>query len=246
MRRFTQSLIVLWYGSLLASYIGNPALPDLPEYGIFIKEDAPLGFSASYIGEYCFSKKMQWQDGPFAKVNESKYFLQMGEVSFNFINRLEPYFALGVSSFDIEDNRGPLGKVDLETKNNFTWKVGSRVCLLYFKKLALGLDASFLKTNSHVDVLKINKIKVKKPKNFSYDQWQVSMGITYPLQWFHPYVGLSYQSFRSKIQNLELEPKNHMGPYVGFTINQNKLGSLSIEGRFVNETAITLDAKLRF
>ncbi len=246
MRRFLKALLVLWHASLLASYVGNPALPDLPEYGIFIKEDAPLGFSSSYIGEYCFNSKMEWQEGPSTKVDESKFFLQMGEFSFNFINRIEPYFALGASSFDIKDNRGPLGKVDLTTKSNFTWKVGSRVSLLYFKKVNLGIEASFLQTNSHVDILKVNTVRVKKPKDFSYKKWQVSMGVTYPLSWFHPYVGLSYQSFRSEIQNIELEPKNHIGPYVGFTANQNKLGSLSIEGRFVNETAITLDAKLRF
>ena len=81
-------------------------------------------------------------------------------------------------------------------------------------------------------------------------EWHIAPFIAKKLGNFTPYIGAKYSDLRMKLDyddngSDNFDAERHFGTFVGTNLNLGKF-SLNLEGRFIDETAITAGISCRF
>lgn len=182
---------------------------------------------------------------------------------------------LGATNFSYSGNQfafGPItipssGCIRAETANAFSWSVGVRGILYEWCGMQLGMEGQFFQSELKLKKLKFNHDSTLLVRNglHTYGQcteMQVGIGISRRFKAFLPYIAAKWSEFEVVWRNNpspitfpnsdlslsihDLRGRKHWGMAVGCSLISCNLAALTLEGRFIDENALYVNAQFRF
>ncbi len=256
-------LLFLFPASAFALYNGNPALPMMPESGFFISKDFCFGVKTGYEFDRVFYRELHLKGkglrGLRKKGKDFTSLCNFGILTFNFIDRVEIFTTLGTMSAHFSQEPLEGKTVSYHTDSDFTWGVGGRALLAYWGELQATVNAAYVQSDLNLSSLKVNGHSYPTRKaEVDFIEWQIGAGISYRVDWFIPYFGVDFSDFRSRFEHLRsiafIFPKKHVtfkeshpiGLFLGFGVAADKGFALNIEGRMINEYAVSASADIKY
>jgi hypothetical protein len=242
----------------LALYNGNPSAPMMPEQGIFFRQSL-LSLKAGYAYDAVFSQPLKMHNHhPHGKIKKYSSHAQFGTVTLGCADRVELYSGLGSMSSSLSQHiKGD--NVHYRTDTHFAWSLGGRTLFAYWDDLQFGISASYLAFSPPIQSISVNAMsEAKKDADLNYRQWQIGAGISYHIWWLYPYIGAQYSNARAKFSHLQslqflfpneeftLKNKKQYGIMIGCGIAPERGIALNVEARFIDETALTASADIKF
>jgi len=258
--------IIICFGfvlSVTAAYaapVGNIATPSTLKKGIIYKDEGGK-FAVIAGGEV----DLTWDQNLKRQNDDTEYYLYAGKIGVLIMDRFMPYAILGAAeakkqTFDINGT-----KIKWDTNYDFVWGVGG-TAMLYETKLEgmgngtlrIGVDGKYRQSHLKVDKISLDGVEqvdsaVTQAK-YELEQWQVALAVSYQIEQIIPYVGVKYSDATGEAVTTisgiqyknDFENKDNVGIFVGGDILINDTFTANIEGRFIDETALSLGATLRF
>jgi hypothetical protein len=212
-----------------------------------------------------------------------------GQLTLNFWDQIDIYGWMGASQSEFANQVDYLepfapfhtGFLNLHgsTREGFAYGYGVRVLFWECGPIAVGVEGQYARTKSKLECLTINGHPIQSsfflPNGDIIDsshftlkrrQYQVSLGVSYRMQWFIPYIAVKYSNIRTRFigpdfvssvavpplpTNLihpELAFRNmaYFGGAAGFTIVDTERMELTAEASFIDEYALAISADFRF
>lgn len=170
-------------------------------------------------------------------------------------------------------------KVYGSSTEDFAYGYGARVLFWQCGPLAIGVEAQYARTKSPLAILTFDGDPVESvfyfpngfpltSSNFTLKrrEYQVSLGVSYRITWFIPYIAITYSNIRTKLNGPNLvtdvpnpppignllNPQlafrniNYFGFAIGVTLVDSGQMELTAEARFIDQNALGLSADFRF
>lgn len=248
--------------SLFAAPVGNPSAPQLIEEGFFISRDSWVDLRAGYEGDFVSDGRLKQYKHGSGRVDSFAQDTNAGTVTLNILDRLDLYALFGSSRVRSEwrfNTGGGANIADLETLYNFLWGLGARGILFEWGAAALGLGGRYEHANYSNVWLTINGSST--PANgthLKWREWQIDLDLSYKIDIFTPYIGVKYSSAKSNVGTFgvpiasdgsgtnQFENRTPVGVFIGCTLSTGKYFMLNVEGRLVDEEAVTISGDVRF
>jgi len=239
--------------SAFALYNGNVSLPMMPQKGVFISENAVLGFKAGYELDWVYNchLKLHTSNLPKNQVHDFNSLTQFAVLTLNFIDRVEIFGNLGSLSCHWNHQVNSTHKISYQADPSWAWSIGGRAILAYWGELQFGVNASYLQSHPSLSSLKVNGESFShKGSHIHLNPWGIGAGVSYRFCWFLPYIGINYLNQTLEVEDLDslafFLPKEKtrfkinqpMGPEVGFNVN--------VEARVINEYGCSVSADFKF
>ena len=260
MRRFA---VLLVFTSLSAAPVGNPAAPALVRKGLIVSSD-DWSFRLGYEGDFVADGRMGQFDQGQGRVDQYQQNTHSGVVTLNLVGRLDLYGVLGSSRTEadwrFEDMAAEtIARIDMETEQNFLWGVGARAILYEWCNTFLGLGGRYAACDYTPEWLTSNgTAESVDGTQFSWREWQLSLDFAYKIDFLTPYIGIKYSNARTLLRNFStpisanltgsdtFENRIPVGLYLGCSLSNGNYFILNVEGRLVDEEAVTVSADLKF
>ena len=197
----------------------------------------------------------------------------MLKISYGLFDGLDVYGKIGAADFKIKDgiggswidestgDEGLLGgnfKVDSETA--FAYGGGIKGNLKIGKNWLIGVDVQYLRHKDDVSgsVLVYNVAHPKTERRIvdldrkmTVQEWHFASYLARKLGNFTPYLGVKYSDLRMKLNDidnisLKFNAKDRFGTFLGTDYKIGKHFRLNLEGRFVDERAVSSRISYRF
>jgi hypothetical protein len=255
---------VLCVTAAYAAPVGNIATPATLQKGIIYQDkDAQFAVVAGGEIDLTWDQKLKHQD------KKTEYYFYGGKVGLLIMERFMPYAILGGAEAKKQVFRVGDNKIEWDTKYDFVWGVGG-TAMLYETKLEgmgngtlrIGVDGRYRQSHLKVDkIKKDNEAAIKTSDasitdtRYHLDEWQVALAVSYQMDQFIPYIGGKYSDssgdakttiVNDKEYKVDFRNKTKVGMFVGGDFLVNDSFTANIEGRFFDETALSLGATLRF
>jgi hypothetical protein len=239
--------------------VGNIATPATLQKGI-IYQDKDAQFAVVAGGEI----DLTWDQNLKHQDNKTEYYFYGGKIGVLIMNRFMPYAILGAAeakkqTFDVNGV-----KVRWDTKYDFVWGVGG-TAMLYETKiegmgngtLRIGVDGRYRQSHLKVDKIALDDVVQESSdvtqSRYKLEQWQVGLAVSYQMDQFIPYVGVKYSDASGDAKATisteykhDFANKDNVGMFVGGDFLVSDSFTANVEGRFFDETALSLGATLRF
>lgn len=248
--------------SSYALYNGNPSAPELPEDGVFIPKNSPVGIKVGYRGDYIFSRSMivhSQDESASHQISSYSSFMNAATFAFNIVNRAEVYGEAGSYRLKLSQRVSPENSVHYRSDHHIAAIAGLRAIAAYWGETQLGVDVKGFISYPHIDQITLNGSSVSSEgAKMSDRQWQIGMGLSHHVSCFIPYIGLTYSHVRMKASGLsslkEFFPNKHVrfwnkysfGLVFGFGLAANKGFSCNLEAKIIEEVAASLSADFKF
>ena len=249
---------ILFAATVMAAPVGNPATPGLITNGIFTK--APKASARiGYEGDFVFNGRMEQGD---RRVDNYTQKTESGTVTLNLFNRWDIYGVFGASDTKTDwrfINAGSIFRMELETEYNFLWAVGSRAIYYQWKNICLGVGGRY--SSSHYQPKRLYQNGIDVPvtgTHYHWREWQFNTDISYKICYFTPYIGIKYSNAKANIGafsvplspdgsgNARFDNKDPVGIYLGCGISSGDYLMVNLEGRLIDEEAVSVFADIRF
>jgi hypothetical protein len=251
-------------GSVLAASVGPTSDVATPEGGLLqIPKIGNSPLKAAFVYDYENRDLRPKAGDPKLHVH---WFL--AKISFDILDRVEPYIELGSAKMSA---RAPVGttKDSFDYGASFAWGIGAKVIL--FKKkvfssqdkdLQIFSDTKFRRTHTQLDKW-IGQGITDGAINAKLLEWQTALGVSQEFKLSKnltatPYFGGKYSDMDAiskgtaiTASGLGINGKSRdqsqykFGPFVGMDIGIGKYVSLFVEGRFVDENSVSTGITLR-
>lgn len=120
------SVVSCLCGKAFASYIGNPALPRIPEEGVIISKEAYLSLATGYVADFVFGKSLT----------------NSGIMAATYEERLQGYAYLGSQHRNHH-----------HTSSHFAWALGVKGIAYQIKMTDIAVDLKYAQTTGHKELL---------------------------------------------------------------------------------------------
>jgi opacity protein-like surface antigen len=163
-----------------------------------------------------------------------------------------------------------VGTIKLNGKNAFAWGVGTKGTIALAESWIIGCDIQYLnhknklkgrdswtQYNPDGSIFEIDGDDITG--NVTFHEWHVAPYVAYKIGNFVPYVGGKYSDMRmhykTKYVNTAVTPDDNkpkfkaddnVGIFCGMNYNVGQHLMLNVEGRFIDETAMSFGASYRF
>jgi len=188
------------------------------------------------------------------------------KIGLAFADRVFLYGLVGVAWYE-QEYMSQGARVEIETGKDLAWGVGGSV-LLYEMEidnfdcvLRLGADAKLRSTDADINEVIVDGTKYKSSDSavssvdYEYKDWQVAGEVS--LQWKHfvPYFGVKYSDVTGNskqtvagtvYEDKDIEAEDNFGVFTGIDMVVSDFISFNVEGRFIDENAISLGCAIRF
>lgn len=241
----------LCFRALTAAPVGNTSAPELIKKGFFIPQDSIASARAGYEGDFVADARMQQHEWGSGRVDSYTQETNAGTVTLNFLNRIDIYSLFGSSRTCADwrfTSEGDTHRVQLETLYNFLWGVGARGILYETGCFAFGTGGRFEQAEYDTLWMTIDGV-VQKVDNMElhWRVWQINLDVSYKIDLFTPYIGVKYSNVRSSIEGMHrFENRTPVGIFIGCSLSSGKYFMLNIEGRLIDEEAVTISGDFRF
>lgn len=256
-----------------AGTIGNPISTDTPNQGgIFsLKKDRNVTIKGGLEVEILFDRDISADASSNMVITSAEWY--MSKVSWSFRNRVEPYIKFGLAHFKTEwTEAGQKAKLESDTK--FAWGVGLKALVLnleapHIKLIADGfyrmadVDAESGSYGGSTVTLDSNKSR------FLIRDWHIALagateidisgsarGEFLGISSLVPYIGIKYSDLNGRIRQTisdalyhnpgKIEAADNIGFFVGCDFVGPNSVVLNIEGRFLDEEAVTVGLSALF
>lgn len=249
--------------SLYAAPVGNPAFPQLLKEGYAIPNNCWVDFRLGYEGDFIGDGRMKQYNEGHGRVDNYEQYTNSGTVTLNFLDRLDIYGVFGStrvsSDWRFEAVDSAVHRVELETNYHFLWAVGARGILFEWGNTILGIGGRYNATCHLKPVwtcIDGNPVSTSGTR-FRWREWQVDLGMTHKIEIFIPYLGLKYSNSHARVGRysddiasdsglLHMKNRTPVGIIIGCTLTTEKYFMLNVEGRLIDENALTIAGDFRF
>jgi hypothetical protein len=209
-------LLFVFCGVGLAASVGG----DIPEKG-----EWSVGFETNIVTE----RKMTNKDKDKNKVDESTQYL--AKASYSVLDWLCFDFKLGSADIDYYTTR------NWGFDHGLAWGVGSRA------KYELGSGYNIVVGAQYFSA---TDMKSNTLGDADWKEWQVSLAGTKQIGRSVPYVGVKYSDAKLTSGEPKEVADENVGVFVGTDVKITGQWSVNVEGRFVDETAVSFGVSYRF
>jgi hypothetical protein len=248
--------------SINAAPVGSPAFPDLVREGFFIPKGYWINIRLGYEGDFVGDGRLKQTIEGSGRVDNCKQETNSATATINLYDRIDIFGVLGSSRISsswrfTESEMTSL--VSMETNYDFLWGVGGRMILFEWGNTVLGAGGRYAQSSLKPVWMQINGISVPAVgTKMGWDEWQVDLGLAQKIEIFIPYVGVKYSSVRSDLGifpfaiasngdgALHMKNRNPVGVFVGCTLTTGKYFMLNVEGRLIDEEALSVSGDFRF
>ncbi len=253
---------ILSVSAAYAAPVGNIAAPSILKKGLVMKDEkSDWGIIADANTDLTWDMNLKRQD------NDTEYYFYGSKIGLLLMNRFIPYAVLGGGEAKKQTFKINSDKVRWQTDFDFVWAVGG-TALIYSTEpgqvgegiLSFGADGSYRQSHLKLDSVVLNGVSHKKDApemtsaKYELEQWQIALEVAYEYKQIVPYVGAKYSDATgeatatisgSSFKN-DFENEDNVGIFVGSDILINDSMTLNVEGRFIDETALSLAGTVRF
>lgn len=260
------ALLILVFSFAAPSYsapVGNTAAPQLIEEGFFISRDSWIDVRIGYEGDFVGNARLKQYKESSGGVDTFQQYTNSGTVTLNILDRLDLFGVFGssriCSDWRFTDLSGLEARAQLETLYHYIWAAGARGILFEWGNVSLGLGGRYGSANYKPSLLTINAVPVSISGAYCHWKgWQLDLDVSYKIDLFTPYIGVKYSNtkvrvgpFSQPISNSGLgmdhfENKTPVGLFLGCSLSTGKYFMLNVEGRLVDEDAVTISGDIRF
>lgn len=186
-----------------------------------------------------------------------------GKTSYGLFDFMDIYVKLGIARYDLKgdvlvgDNKRVEEK--LSARHAFLYGGGLKLAYELKKGWIIGCDAQYLTSHHVVDFGATNTISGAVTNAKYYDcriqEWHAAPYVARRIAGFTPYIGGRYSDLRldqkrpsdpRRWSNLVFSAEYNIGIFTGMDWNLGSNLKFNVEGRFVDETAISVGAEYRF
>jgi len=186
-----------------------------------------------------------------------------GKISYGVFDDMDIYVKLGVANYDLKgdvfvgDNQTVAE--NLSARNAFLYGGGFKLAHELRKGWIVGCDAQYLTSDHELDfratTLATGALTTARYADLKIQEWHAAPYVAKKIANFTPYLGVRYSDLRME-QKKPNDPKRwddlifyadcNVGVFTGIDWNIGKGFKLNVEGRFVDETAISVGTAYRF
>jgi hypothetical protein len=244
-------------GSAFASPVLSPAAAAAHTDGVFFCDDcACWSLRAGFRGDYVFNRNLTGTDGNGShKIDRYSMFANEGVLTLNLWDRLDIYGLVGAASQSLDTNIADRHfTVNYETKT--IWGVGARATILEGNwgccgTSYLGADVNYEGiSTANSSSRTLNGAPNYTTNSFGttrYHEWGASIQVGHRIDLLTPYIAAKWSNAHVGINDLSASNKNrHWGWAVGTSLVDAGRMSVTAEARFIDETAMTINAEFRF
>lgn len=256
-------LFILFFSIGYSSPVGSPAQSNLLDKGFFLPFNWPVHFKGGYEGNFLLNGRMNQVEESSGRVDGFSLQMNSGTFTFNLDHRYEicGVFGSGLMKSDWRFNTGTGdSKAKVETRHGFSWAIAGNTLVYPWADSYIGIGLRITGSKANLSWLTINGVNIPSGgANFRFLQWQGSGSIGHQIGYFIPYIGLKYCNTRGRIQNIEnvaianngqgkihMQNRNKIGFFLGVTLTKKEYFLLNIEGRLVDEEAVSISGDLQF
>ncbi|MBI5614247.1 hypothetical protein HY947_04950 [Candidatus Gottesmanbacteria bacterium] len=228
-----------------AAPVGNIANPVLEkgEHGIKIGVD----------NDFVFKREL---DVPDESVELEADF-HSAKLSYTIAEKADVYVLLGMMNNALVSATDGSTEVLYDVDSSFTWGVGATL-LAYETEggFRAGIDGKYRSASPEVSKVTVDGTDYSlTDSEAEYSEWQVAFAVSQQMGKFAPYAGVKYSDIKTKAkatvsgtlyETEERGSKNTVGPFVGLSFLPNENISLNVEGRFVDEEAVSVSLAYKF
>lgn len=253
---------LLFASCLVSSPVGNGAFPKIVHQGFFIPSSSWVDLRVGYEGDFVGDARLEQKEEGSGRVDTFEQYTNSATTTFNLIDRLDLYALFGSSRvcadwrFQIEEE---INRIEMETLYRFFWGIGARGIFYEWGPLSLGMGGRYSQCRYKPSWITLNGVPQEiSGARLSWHEWQANIDLSYQIDLFTPYIGAQYASVRSELSKLSFPIANNgsgsdhfisripVGMVIGCTISNGRYFMLNIEGRLINEDALTLSGDIRF
>lgn len=247
---------------LHAAPVGNTMAPQLIQEGFLIPCDSWVDFRLGYEGDFVGDGRMEQKEEGSGRVDTFQQYTNAATVTLNVLDRIDLFGVFGSSRVCSDwrfNTATTITRIQLETLYHFLWGAGARGILFEWGKVSLGFGGRYSFSRYRPSWLTTNAIPVSvKGTRLTWREWQVDLDLSYSIDIFTPYLGVKYSNatatlgvFPTPISSSgvgvdHFENRTPVGIFIGCSISNSKYFMLNIEGRLVDEDAVTISGDLRF
>ncbi len=261
MKRLLATAVLTALTMLQAAPVGNPSFPELIDDGFFIPSsswiDLRLGYEGDFVGD---GQLKQYLEG-HGRIDHFKQDTNSATATVNLFNRVDLYGVFGstrISSRWRFIESGTTNLTSTETNYQFLWGAGARGILYEWGNATIGIGGRYSQTRLQPLFMLINGIAFPASgAHLKWAEWQVDLDISYKIDIFVPYVGVKYSNVRAKIGpfpyaiaagggTLHMKNRTPAGLVIGCTLTTGKYFMFNVEGRLIDEEALTVAGDFRF
>ena len=226
---------------------GNPADP------VLLIGTYPV--KAEGIVDFLFSREFDLS-GNNTEIKGQWYF---GKVSVSPIEKIDIYGLMGTA--DLKIDNWTTNDYTLETDRALAWGGGFKLLLYETEEygdgiLRVSLSGNYRDYDPGIETVKKSGADVSGviKREFRYREWQGSLGLSYTSLELTPYFGVKYSDCECKLEiddqetihKIKANSKDIIGVFVGVDYLFAENVALNLEGRFIDETALSVGIKINF
>ncbi len=255
-------MVSLWTSTLFTAPVENPSAPRIIQEGFFISKDCWVNVRCGYEGDFVSDGRFEQCEQGSGRVDRFSQNTNAGTVTVSLLDRLDIYGILGSSKACAEwrfSINGSSSIAELETLYNFLWGIGARGILCEWGEAALGLGARYERADYSNLWLTIDGSTVPSSGTcLEWRVWQIDLDLAYTIDIFVPYIGIKYSNVLSSLglfsvpiagngaDSNHFKNRSPVGILVGCTLSTGKKFMLNVEGRLIDEEAVTISGEVRF
>ena len=256
---------LLVFSGLFANPSGNAFDPVIFEEGVFDAGKSDASLRLGYVGDFVMDRKQQVRNQKTTPIEIAQRDFNGAEATLNLYNRFDLFARFGYASTTTRWNLSDAETLKLTSQGDFAWGCGFKALLQEWQETALTLNGSYMWGNCKLQRAEITGPSISQIINVLNQRvtqrekkWSVGVSIGHQIENFTPYLGLEYiqdkTHFRPLMLDLDgdeeflpsLTSRKKIGPVIGLGIMAGKKASLNLEGRFFNQSALTLTGQARF
>lgn len=226
-----------------------------------------------FYGDYVYNRHLKVDEsGNHSTIHRTKVYTNAAYLAYNAFDRFDIFGTLGTTSIEFNGPRREFATVPatdyffLQSETYFSWSIGARGTLWEWRCLGIGAEAQYFATRPKLNFARgeTSSLQYGSGERLTYQEWQVGLGAAYRYYITScatslvPYIGVKWSSASlksgyllyvdgaSSFQIPDLDNDRSVGYAVGITLVGCEKTSVTVEGRFVDETAFHVNAQFRF
>jgi hypothetical protein len=258
-----QSLLFLMFWlPILGSTVGNPYLPGMLKKGIFIEKYQQISFRLGYEGDFCIDHRLKQKDPGIGRVDDFSLYSNSAVLFLNMDEFIDVYGGVGAGKIDA-DWRFTIDEItnraEISSKDQFIWFIGANAIITRWGKACLGCGGRYLMLSPTLEKIEVDGSESSNQGSIRFREWQLNMGVSYDSGILIPYMGVIYDEVRASLKTVgnqflsdrhstdnHFKSRNRFGLYLGCSVTSGDIFDMQIEGRLIEEEALSLSCEFRF
>ncbi len=260
MKKLIVLSLVLFFCSPLAAYAASIGGAETQGQGRLA-----FGLDTAFI----FDRELEFKEATGLAANQEVKNLEMDEayqamlkVSYGLLEDLDVYVKLGVADYEGEAEGYVSGvkatDEKLSTDMDFAYGFGLKGICDLGNDWLLGYDLQYLRSKHKAKVTQttiLGAIDSTEYKSGVIQEWHIAPYVARRINNFTPYLGVRYSDVEMKLKspaesgwldNIKFESDNNVGVFVGTDYKLGENLVLNLEGRFIDETAMSFACTYKF